>query len=165
MDGLMNFVLELDCCTNRSTQESTSLIYLLGFRLGLAALHDLFLQGRLGKFNRLYNRYFLATYCPLHFTADEFTQTLVLRSHWTYLSFTARTASYYRFAQLYWNGSTPSPGWLQTALDTDSSIEENRGTRTAAETGTGASSSTSTPATTENSEIKEALKTLLKLLV
>ncbi len=128
----------------------------------------MFLAGKLGKFNGLYSRYCLTTYCALQLTAEEFNQALALRSHWTYLSLTARTASFYRFAQLYWDGSTPSLGWLSTALATEQSIEEARTATGNAETGTGASSS-STPATastgTMSADIKETLKALVKLLL
>ena len=78
-------------------------VILLGLRLNGNKLHNLFLGGSIGTFNRLYQEYYLTVYTGLDLEVEEYAATLILTSHWSYASWTSCTAGHFKHAQLIWD--------------------------------------------------------------
>ena len=96
---------------------ATETVYVIGLRLEANKLHDFFLDSKIGLFNRLYTEYYLTLYTGLELNTEEAAATLALRSHWSYASWTVRTASHFKHAQLLWDGVPPAPHWMPAAVD------------------------------------------------
>ena len=90
---------------------------MLGLRLSGCKLHNYFLAGSIGAFNRLYQEYYLTVYCGLDLEPEESAATLVLKSHWNYASWCASTEGHFKHAQLVWDCIPPTLHWLGSAVD------------------------------------------------
>jgi hypothetical protein len=115
--ALTHYFCELDSLGDLSADRTCGQVVLLGLRLNATKLHDRFLVGGLGTFNRLYQEYDLTVYSGLDLEIEEYAATLILTSHFSYASWNTRTANYFKHAQLLWDCRPPTPHWLGSAVD------------------------------------------------
>jgi hypothetical protein len=126
--ALTHYFCELDSLGDLNADRTCGQVVLLGLRLNAVKLHDRFLGGGLGTFNRLYQEYYLTVYSGLDLEVEEYSATLVLNSHFSYSSWNARTSTHFKHAQLLWDCRPPAPHWLGSAVDwTTANLLKNEG--------------------------------------